>query len=259
VAQGKKNDRESRERARVYRARQTVHEHRIARRRRDNVAASIAALVVVVLAVVAQVAFFSAGGDGVPEAQPSPSASEAADAESKVPSPELSENRTWTGQLVLNDVELQIELDGAAAPQAVAAFVQNTRDEYFPGKSCHRLTNDGFYVLQCASVDGTGAGDPNFAFGPIENAPADNVYPEGTLAMARASNNGDSNGRQFFIVYEDTMIPSDAAGGYTVFGRVTAGLEDLKSKVTSAGVVPGSAPNDGAPVVATTITGVSVE
>lgn len=230
-----------------------MHEHRVARRRRDNIIATAVALAVVLIAVVAQVAFFTAG-PGAPEAAPSASPS----ADSAVPSPELAENRLWTGTLVLNEVELDIELDGVAAPQAVAAVLQGARDDYYDGKSCHRLTNDGFFVLQCGSVDGTGASDPSFRFGPIENAPDDDVYPEGTIAMARASGDAESNGRQFFIVYEDTTIPSDAAGGYTVLGRVTGGLDALASEITDAGVEPGATANDGAPVVPTTITSLDI-
>ncbi|MCW4384327.1 peptidylprolyl isomerase [Salinibacterium sp. SYSU T00001] len=259
MAPSRSNDkqaREARERLRLYQARQAVNEQRSKRRRRDNIVAIAASFAVVVLAVVAQVAFFTTG-PGAPE--PSPTTSPSAAAESVVPSPELAENRTWTGTLTLNDVELGIELDGAAAPQAVAAFVQGVQEGYYPEKSCHRLTDGGFYVLQCGSVDGTGASDPSFQFGPIENAPAGDLYTAGTIAMARASGDAESNGRQFFIVYEDTTIPSDAAGGYTVLGRITSGLETLKSEITDAGVVPGSSENDGAPVVATTITGVTLD
>lgn len=250
-----KESRAARERLRVYRARQGVHDHRIARRRRDNIIAVTAALLVVALAVVAQVLFFTSG-PGQPEPEPTASA---APETSGVPSPELAEDRLWTGELVLNDIPLTIELDGQAAPQAVAAFVQNTREDYFTGKTCHRLTDGGFFVLQCGSIDGAGSSDPAFTFGPIENAPADDLYPAGTIAMARAGGDAASNGRQFFIVYDDTTIPSDAAGGYTVLGRVTDGLEALREGITDAGVVPGSSETDGAPVVETTITAVTVD
>lgn len=252
-----KESRAARERLRLYRARQGVHEHRTARRRRDNIIAMTASLVVVILAVVAQVAFFTTGAED-PEAAPTPPASAAPEL-STVPSPDLAEDRTWTGELELNGIPLAIELDGELAPQAVAAFVQNNRDGYFIDKTCHRLTNDGFFVLQCGSIDGVGGSDPTFTFGPIENAPSDDVYAAGTIAMARAGNDAASNGRQFFIVYEDTTIPSDAVGGYTVLGRVTSGLDVLRTDVTDAGVIPGNAENDGSPVVPVTITGVTLD
>ena len=41
--------------------------------------------------------------------------------------------------------------------------------------------------------------------------------------MARQPQNPDSQGSQFFIVYDDTSLPADEAGGYTVIGQVTSG------------------------------------
>jgi len=111
-------------------------------------------------------------------------------------------------------------------------------------------------VLQCGSLDGAGGTDPEYSFGPIENAPADDVYPQGTIAMARADS-AYSNGHQFFIVYGDTTIPANAAGGYTVIGTVTSGLDALQSGVAAGGVVDGA--SDGAPVVAATITSATIQ
>ncbi len=77
---------------------------------------------------------------------------------------------------------------------------------YFDGTSCHRLTTSGIYVLQCGDPTGTGTGDPGYKFGPVENAPTDDVYPAGTVAMARQGGDADSMGSQFFLVYEDSTI-----------------------------------------------------
>ncbi|WP_307807497.1 peptidylprolyl isomerase [Naasia sp. SYSU D00948] len=258
---GTRDEREARQRLRDYTARQTLHEERIRRRRRDNILASVAALVVIGLAVGAQLLYFTAG-PGVATPTPTPSASPSATAPEgsntgAVPDPALAEDRTWTGTLTLNDVPLGITLDGAAAAQGVAAFVSLTQSGFYPGKTCHRLTNGGFFVLQCGSANGDGTGDPGFAFGPIENAPADNVYPAGTIALARQSGNAYSNSSQFFLVYEDTTIPADEAGGYTVLGQVTSGLDQLKAAVTDAGTADGSP--DGPPAVPTTITSVTVQ
>jgi peptidyl-prolyl cis-trans isomerase B (cyclophilin B) len=38
----------------------------------------------------------------------------------EVPSPSLAENRDWTGTLEINGQDVDVTLDGAAAPQAVA-------------------------------------------------------------------------------------------------------------------------------------------
>ncbi|MDN4595984.1 peptidylprolyl isomerase [Leifsonia virtsii] len=252
----KQNDREARqarERLRAYQARQTVHLHKAKRRRRDNWVAGIAAVVIVALAVGTQLLYFSAGpGAAKASSSASPSSSAAT-----VPPKSLAEDRTWTGTLTINNVPLGVSLDGAAAPQAVASTVSLVQKKFYDGLTCHRLTNGGFYVLQCGDPKGDGSGGPGYSYGPIENAPADNVYKAGTIAMARQGNNAESQGSQFFIVYEDTTIPSDQAGGYTVIGHVTSGLDELKTQVTDKGIEGGK--TDGAPAVKTTIDGFTLQ
>lgn len=254
------SEREARERLRRYQARQTVHESRVRRRLRDNVGAVIALVAVAAVATIGQIVYFAAG-PGAPEPTPSasPSASASPEADgAQPPSTDVSEFRDWSGTLTLNEtLPLKITLDGMAAPQAVASFVQLTRDGFFEGTSCHRLTTDGIFVLQCGDPTGTGTGGPDYRFGPIENAPADDTYPVGTLAMARQGGNGESMGSQFFIVYEESSIPSDAAGGYTVFGQVTSGLDALIDQVVSEGVEGGGA--DGKPAAPATITAITIE
>jgi peptidyl-prolyl cis-trans isomerase B (cyclophilin B) len=256
--------REARERLRAYTARQQVHERSAKRRLRDNIIGVIGVVVVAALATGTQVFYFTAG-PGAPKptasasASASPSASPSASAGKNVgaPDPSLAENRTWTGTLTLNDVALGVSLDGAKAPQAVAGIVRDVNDGYYPGKTCHRLAEStNFGIIQCGSIDGQGGADPAFSYGPVENAPANNIYPAGTIAMARASGDGYSNGHQFFICFEDTTLPTDSAGGYTVVGSVTSGLDQLKSKIVAGGISPGASgsTSDGAPTVATTIT-----
>lgn len=243
-----------------------MHAHQRRRRIRDNVVAVAGVVLVAALAAATQIFYFSAG-PGAPTAEPTPAPSDGAGQDGAgqnvgAPDPSLAENRAWTGELVLNDdIALGIELDGAAAPQATAGFVRDVQDGYFEGKTCHRLADsDGFAFLQCGSIDGTGAPDPGYSFGPIENAPADNVYPAGTIAIARSGDNAYSNGHQFFIVTDTTTLGADSAGGYTVVGRVTSGLERLIAEVTSQGVdVVGQDGLSGTPKVPTTITSVTLQ
>lgn len=268
MAQHYKQDRQAREergRVRGYQARRAVHELQQKRRRRDNIVAGVALFVALVLLILAQLFYFS-GGPGTPEPSPTAASTDTPTDPGKntgeVPSSDLAENRTWTGTLSLNDIPLGIELDGALAPQAVSSTISLIQSGFYQDVSCHRLTNGGFSVLQCGDPN---AGDttadvphgPGYSYGPVENAPADNIYPAGTLAMARQGDNGYSNGSQFFIVYEDTTIPADTAGGYTVLGKVTSGLDQVKAKIVKAGIADGK--TDGAPVVPTTITAVTVQ
>lgn len=253
--------REARERLRRFNARKGTHTARVHRRRRDNILAIGSAVIIVALAAVTQVVYFSAG-PGAPEPAPTTSSPPPVDPTTgenigDIPDPSASEGRAWTGTLTLNDTTLGIELDGAKAPQTVAVFVQDVNNDYFTGKTCHRLTQAPTRLIQCGSIDGTGAGDPTFMFGPIENAPADGNYPAGTIAMARAGGAAFSQGHQFFIMLEDGSLPNDAAGGYTVFGTVTSGLDELIANIADAGTEDGS--GDGRPAVPTTITGVTIQ
>jgi len=176
--------------------------------------------------------------------------------EMSVPDPALAENRTWTATMSTSQGTIELELFGAEAPQAVASFVYLARQGFFNDTPCHRLTTAGIFVLQCGDPTGLGTGGPGYNFGPIENAPADNMYLTGTLAMARRGGDGFSMGSQFFLVYEDSMIPADGAGGYTVFGRITSGLDILQA-VADAGVAGGA--GDGHPALPVTIEGVDVQ
>ncbi|MFT4285464.1 MAG: peptidylprolyl isomerase [Protaetiibacter sp.] len=258
-----REQREARERLRAYQARQEVHEKQGRRRRRDNVVGIVGGVLVAALAVTTQVIYFTAG-PGAPEPAPSASASPSAQADQNVGAPDagLAEGRVWTGELVLNgDITLGISLDGSKAPQAVAGWVQGVQDGYYVDKSCHRLaTAEDFSFLQCGSLDGTGAGDPAFSYGPVENAPSDGVYPVGTIAMARGDSQY-SNGHQFFVITGDTTLPT-TTGGYTVVGTVTSGLDQLIAQITSAGIDPATVnPQDGtgAPAVPTTITSLTLQ
>nr|WP_243848636.1 peptidylprolyl isomerase [Lysinibacter cavernae] len=183
---------------------------------------------------------------------PTPSATEeVGENQGDVPDKALAEDRTWTGTLALNDVELGITLDGAAAPQAVASTISLASSGFYDGVSCHRLTTSGLFVLQCGDPDGTGSGGPGYSYGPTENAPADGLYTKGMIAMA---NSGPyTNGSQFFIVFDDSQLSPN----YSVIGEVTSGLDELNKQILSKGTADGS--QDGAPKVATTITSFEVK
>ena len=255
--------REARDRLRRYNARQSVHSVQVSRRRRDNVIAVVGVVVIATLATLTQVFYFTAGpGMPVPTASPSPSSSAAAGKNvGDVPAKTIAEGRTWTGDLTLNTVKLGISLDGAKAPQATSVFINLAKKNFFTttGAACHRLTNGATAkLIQCGSADGRGSGDVGFSFGPLENVPADGVYPAGTIAMARGAA-AYSQSSQFFITYADTKLDT-ATGGYTVFGSVTSGLANFVSQIADGGVTPSAtSTSDGAPAVPTKITQLTVQ
>ncbi len=169
------------------------------------------------------------------------------------PDPALAEGAGWEATVETNCGNIALELYGDKAPQTVASFVFLAEQDYWVDSPCHRLTTASIFVLQCGDPTGSGTGGPGYGF-EIENAPADGSYPSGTLAMARAAD-PNTNGSQFFVVYEDTTLPVEG-GGYSIFGRVTEGL-DIVERIAKEGVSRGGA--DGAPAQPISILGVSVE
>ena len=242
------------ERIKNYEAKSNAQESRAGERKRDNRIAVVAGVLALLVALGAQLGYANVHSKSAETASAQPTATPSNDA--KVPSAALSENRTWTGDISLNGQKLGIELDGAKAPQSVANFVSLAQKGFFKGVSCHRLTTEAIYVLQCGDPSGDGTGGPGYNFGPIENAPKDNIYGEGVLAMARRGNDAKSQGSQFFIVYKSSTLGSDSAGGYTVFGKIKSGLNVVKA-IAAVGTADGSA--DGKPKNAVSITGVNVK
>jgi len=141
-------------------------------------------------------------------------------------------NRTFT--FTTNCGEIVIQANGKGAPITVTALAALANGGFYNKTFCHRLVTDDIYVLQCGDPTGTGKGGPNFTY-RAENLPqaVEANYPAGTVAMANSGAN--TNGSQFFIVYEDTSMDPD----YTIWGRVTKGLEIVRA-IAEAGVADGS-------------------
>ena len=147
------------------------------------------------------------------------------------------QNRTFT--FTTNCGNIVIKADGKSAPITVTALSALANGGFFDQTLCHRLTTENIYVLQCGDPTATGLGGPNFTYRD-ENLPtaAENNYPAGAVAMANSGQN--TNGSQFFIVYEDTSLPPS----YTIWGKVTKGLEIIQM-VAKSGVLDGK--KDGSP------------
>ena len=141
-------------------------------------------------------------------------------------------NRTFT--FTTNCGDIVIQANGKGAPITVTALAALANGGFYNKTLCHRLVTDEIYVLQCGDPTGTGRGGPNFTYRD-ENLPqaVEANYPAGTVAMANSGAN--TNGSQFFIVYEDTSMNPN----YTIWGRVIKGLEIVRA-IAKEGVVDGT-------------------
>ena len=148
-----------------------------------------------------------------------------------------------------NAGEIPATLDADATPCTVNSFVSLADQGYFDDTTCHRLTTQGIYVLQCGDPTATGSGGPGYSF--EDELSGDETYEAGTLAMANAG--PDTNGSQFFIVYDDSQLPPS----YAVFGHVDddglAVVKEIAAKGTDSGGP------DGAPKEAVEIGSVTAE
>lgn len=244
---------------------QNIQDHRIEVRKNDNKRSVLITSAVFVVALLSQIVYFNFGPGISPTAcitftqTPAPFISGKPNP-AQVPDAAISECRDWNGKMKINSSEMDITLHGKLAPQAVANFVDLVNLGFFTGNNCHRLVTSGIYVLQCGDTKGDGTGGPGYSFGPLENVPLATegqtpTYKKGWLAMARQANSPTTQGSQFFIVYADSKIPSDAAGGYTVFGEINSGLEGIDD-VFAGGVKGGG--TDGKPKVPAVIKSITV-
>ena len=133
--------------------------------------------------------------------------------------------------------EVEIELFHDKSPVAVWNFVNLAEGKqenvkggpFYDGAIFHRVI-EGFMV-QAGCPDGMGTGGPGYEF-DNENHPDLSHDEPGVLAMANRGPN--TNGCQFYI----TLAPTPHLdGGYTVFGKVKSGLDNIM-KIGSVGTNP---------------------
>jgi peptidyl-prolyl cis-trans isomerase B (cyclophilin B) len=130
--------------------------------------------------------------------------------------PPINCQSVYRAQLPLIQIagSIVISLLGNKAPITVTQMTTLARGGYFDDTSCHRLTTQGLFVLQCGDPTATGTGGPNFTYRD-ENLPqaSANNYPAGTVAMANSG--PGTNGSQFFLVFADTTLGPNYTIGET--------------------------------------------
>jgi peptidyl-prolyl cis-trans isomerase B (cyclophilin B) len=128
-------------------------------------------------------------------------------------------------------------LDRAAAPCTVNSFESLVQQKFYDKTRCHRLVDSGIFVLQCGDPTGSGSGGPGYTF--ADETDGTEKYTGGTIAMANGGPN--TNGSQFFFVYEDS---STLPPNYTIFGRMDDASRRVVARMALEGQ-DGSNPNGG--------------
>ncbi|MGF1623013.1 MAG: peptidylprolyl isomerase [Rhodomicrobiaceae bacterium] len=125
-----------------------------------------------------------------------------------------------TVYLDLKDGRVTIELLPEVAPQHVERFKQLTKEGFYDGLKFHRVITG--FMAQTGDPTGTGAGGSSYPDLPAEFTNAES-FSRGTLGAARTQDPNTANS-QFFITFEATP---HLDGQYTIFGRVTDGMEHV--------------------------------
>lgn len=146
---------------------------------------------------------------------------------------EEGSTQTSTSNVVIiqtNKGTVEIELDPENAPLTVENFLAYVDDGFYDGTIFHRVI-PGF-MIQGGGFDGDNKEKNTRA--AVKNEADNGLKNElGTIAMAR-TNAVNSATSQFFINAKDNTFlnftaPTPQGYGYTVFGRVTTGLDIVRT------------------------------
>jgi peptidyl-prolyl cis-trans isomerase A (cyclophilin A) len=127
-------------------------------------------------------------------------------------------------QTSLGDFTVEVYPD--KAPKTVENFLQYVKDKFYNGTIFHRVI--GNFMVQGGGFTpdmqqkGTREAIPLEAKNGLKN-------DRGTIAMARTSNPNSATAQFFVNVVDNNGLnaPSPDGFGYTVFGKVTAGMETI--------------------------------
>ena len=155
------------------------------------------------------------------------------------PTDKVATTGTVAVTLRLTQGPVTLTLDRSHAPCTVNSFLSLLNQDFYTDTVCHRLTTSGIFVLQCGDPSATGTGGPGYSY--ADEVYATDTYPAGTVAMANAGPN--TNGSQFFLVYQDSDLPAK----YTVFGHLDPESLKVITGIAANGSDNSRAQGDGRP------------
>jgi cyclophilin family peptidyl-prolyl cis-trans isomerase len=130
-------------------------------------------------------------------------------------------------------------------PITTGNFKNLTRRGFYDGTIFHRVAKN--FVIQGGDLTSKGISVPSIQ----DELPNKHSNVRGSVAMAKTTNPNSATS-QFFINLNDTNA-ANLDSNYSVFGRVTAGM-DVVDAISQVPINPGLSENDGKPVQDVTLT-----
>ncbi|UCC67482.1 MAG: peptidylprolyl isomerase [Armatimonadota bacterium] len=160
----------------------------------------------------------------VPEQKQPPAAAVALSAPSPDEIAAVQEARKMRVEMETEKGAMLLELDGAAAPAAVANFLNLVEAGFYDGMPFHRV--EAGFVIQAGAPELVGRPPVSYTI-PDERSPI--AHERGVIAMARLYRGQhmlpNSASTQFYICLRPA--PHLDEMGFTAFGRVAEGLDTI--------------------------------
>jgi peptidyl-prolyl cis-trans isomerase A (cyclophilin A)/peptidyl-prolyl cis-trans isomerase B (cyclophilin B) len=144
-----------------------------------------------------------------------------------------------------NQGTIMLELYPDKAPLSVENFVRYAKEGHYDGTIFHRVIKD--FMIQGGGFDAEMK--QKTTHDPIKNEADNGLNNEvGTIAMARTSDPHSATSQFFINTKDNTFLnytaPSGRGWGYTVFGKVTEGMDVVRKIEASQTGAKGRFPKD---------------
>ncbi|WP_240419631.1 peptidylprolyl isomerase [Paenibacillus periandrae] len=167
------------------------------------------------------------------------------------PAMTIDVKKTYQATIATSKGSFKIDLYAKDAPITVNNFVFLAKEGFYNDIVFHRIIES--FMIQTGDPLGVGSGGPGYSFQDELKSPY--KYEPGIVAMANAGPN--TNGSQFFICTGEDSKNLNKSPNYTIFGKVTEGMDVVK-KIAATPVASGASGEKSSPTEKVVIQSVAI-